>query len=883
MDLGTRLGSRLAGYRIERMLGRGGMGVVYLAEQERLHRPVALKVITPELADDGRFRRRFLRESEIAASIDHPHVIPVYDAGESDGVLYLAMRYVEGTDLASILRGSDGIPPAGSAPLISHIAAALDCAHSRGLIHRDVKPGNVLVSHSGDDDQSTDHVYLSDFGLGTSATSLRTVTSTGQVLGSIEYLAPEVISGEPASAAADQYALACLAYQCLTGQVPYPRENGMAVLWAHVHEPVPRVSALRPDLDPAFDDVIAHGMAKAPEDRYDSCGAFARAFVDAAQPPAVVHAPSRPRRSSRLLLLAGLAAAAIAVAVVIATRSGSSAPSAVHSPAPPRVHVAAQSVAALDPATMSTIADIHVGGMPAQLASGAGKLWIADSRRRAVLSLDPASGHTHTISTRFPPTALTFGGGRVWALLGGVRKIALISPNRRVHVAHVPLCCQGTGAIAADKAHVWAAIEDTTVRVAIRSGRADGFAHDTGSIGLVAVPPAGAAGRTVLWDTDGHATVWRRTSGLKVTATKTVANGGADGRAGALTFYRGHIWVVATALNQVWRFAPRQGGGGNRVIQGIDAPTAIAAGAGYVWVASASRGTVTRIDPDTLAVRMVRLSGHLGGIAVAGGRVWVAVQPTDAAKGMSQQPAYSNDGQIIGGGNVERGDAFGWAPDGTRLVYARGGHLWVARADGIARRQLTSGPEADSAPAWSPNGAWIAFVRSGTSGSQIWTVRSDGSDAHPVTPGLGEDLGPAWSPDGATIAYSHALSGEAPRLWVVHDTGTVGVGAHPEASHLAGPPAWSPDGTELAYWSTYQGSGVYLLRLHQSVPAMVVNIPGSESQQAADTRIAWSPDGRTLIVVADGRAWAVYADGSGLSPLPALDGATSVAYRPATP
>jgi Tol biopolymer transport system component len=292
---------------------------------------------------------------------------------------------------------------------------------------------------------------------------------------------------------------------------------------------------------------------------------------------------------------------------------------------------------------------------------------------------------------------------------------------------------------------------------------------------------------------------------------------------------------------------------------------------------------VTRIDPDTLAVRTVELSGHLGGIAVAGGHVWVAVQPTDAAKGMSQPPAYSKDGQIIGGGNVGSGDAFGWSPDGSRLVYARDGDLWVARADGIAPRQLTSGAEEDSAPAWSPDKEWIAFVRSSTDGSQIWTVRSDGMDAHSVTEGPGEDLGPAWSPDGATIAYTHALSGDDPRLWVVHDTGTYGLDAHPEASHLAGPPAWSPDGTELAYWSTYHGSGVYLLRLHQEVPAMVVNIPGSESQQAADTRIAWSPDGRTLIVLADGRAWAVYADGSGLSPLPALDGATSVAFRPAAP
>ena len=209
-----RVGLVLAGYRIERLLGRGGMSSVYLAEHLRLHRKVALKLMAPELADDDRFRERFLRESQLAASLDHPNVVPVYDADESGGVLYIAMRYVEGTDLRELLRRSSPLPPARAVAIVGQAAAGLDAAHRRGLVHRDVKPGNILI---GEDD----HVYVSDFGLTKQASSQSGLTATGQLVGTVDYVAPEQIQGEPVDGRADVYALACVLYETLVGAKPF--------------------------------------------------------------------------------------------------------------------------------------------------------------------------------------------------------------------------------------------------------------------------------------------------------------------------------------------------------------------------------------------------------------------------------------------------------------------------------------------------------------------------------------------------------------------------------------------------------------------------------------------------------------------------------------
>src|SRR5215211_6625156 len=238
-----RVGTSVAGYTIERLLGRGGMGAVYLAEDTALARKVALKLLSPELAENERFCERFLRESRLAASLDHPHVVPIYQAGEADGVLYIAMRYVEGTDLKALLAREGALEPARALALCEQVAGALDAAHQRGLVHRDVKPANVLIDEAG-------HAYLADFGLTKQTSSISGLTGTGELVGTVDYVAPEQVRGGEVGAAADQYALACLLYECLTGEPPFRRESDVAALWAHVEEAATPPSEQRPDLPP---------------------------------------------------------------------------------------------------------------------------------------------------------------------------------------------------------------------------------------------------------------------------------------------------------------------------------------------------------------------------------------------------------------------------------------------------------------------------------------------------------------------------------------------------------------------------------------------------------------------------------------------------------
>jgi serine/threonine protein kinase len=270
----TRIGTEVAGFRIESVLGRGGMSVVYVAEQMRLGRKVALKVLTTELAWEEQFRERFVRESHIAATIDHPNIIPIYDAGEVDGLLYIAMRFVQGPDLKEVLkRGNLGV--GRTIFLIEQLASALDAAHAHALVHRDVKPGNILL------EENTDHAYLTDFGVAKQTTA-RGLTSTGHFLGTVEYAAPEQIEGGQVDARTDVYALGCVLYECLTGSPPYSHGTEHAVLHAHLVDPPPSVSRVRPELPQAFDGVIATAMAKVSDDRFGSCGELAHAARNAA-------------------------------------------------------------------------------------------------------------------------------------------------------------------------------------------------------------------------------------------------------------------------------------------------------------------------------------------------------------------------------------------------------------------------------------------------------------------------------------------------------------------------------------------------------------------------------------------------------------------------
>ncbi|WP_328853960.1 protein kinase [Microbispora hainanensis] len=268
------VGRQLGDYTVEAVVGRGGMATVYRARDQRLGRAVALKVLAPQLAHDDRFRDRFVRESRMVASIDHPNIIPVYEAGERDDLLFIAMRYVEGSDLRKLVQSEGPLPVGRANPLFVQIASALDAAHAHGLVHRDVKPANILVTQA-------DHVYLTDFGLTKSSSAEAGLTSHGHFMGTPRYVAPEQIRGLPVDGRSDLYAFACVVYEALAGQPPFQRDTELALLYAHVSHDPPPLTPYRPDLPHAVNAVLTRALAKSPAERFETCQAFVSALRDA--------------------------------------------------------------------------------------------------------------------------------------------------------------------------------------------------------------------------------------------------------------------------------------------------------------------------------------------------------------------------------------------------------------------------------------------------------------------------------------------------------------------------------------------------------------------------------------------------------------------------
>ncbi|WP_166427212.1 serine/threonine-protein kinase, partial [Nonomuraea mesophila] len=268
------IGQEVAGYYIEDIVGKGGMAVVYLALDPRLSRRVALKILNPVLSVDDRFRQRFILESRTVASIEHPNIIPIYEANaDADGVLYIAMRYVDGLDLRRLIYDRGPLPLGPANRIFAQVAAALDAAHAHDLIHRDVKPANILLAG--------DHVYLTDFGITKHRSSISGLTQTDQFIGTPRYMSPEQINKEHIDGRCDQYALACVVYEALSARLPFQRENDIALLWAHLAEQPTPLSQLRPELPPQVDAVMMRALAKAPEQRYATCAEFVTALREA--------------------------------------------------------------------------------------------------------------------------------------------------------------------------------------------------------------------------------------------------------------------------------------------------------------------------------------------------------------------------------------------------------------------------------------------------------------------------------------------------------------------------------------------------------------------------------------------------------------------------
>ena len=390
--MGIASGVEIGGYRVEELIGRGGMGEVYRAHDGHLDRNVALKILAPRYADDEGFRERLLRESRIAASLDHSNVVPVYDAGEADAGFYLAMRYVEGADLRAVLRREGALAPARALEIVSQVAGALDAAHAKGLVHRDVKPSNVLIDERG-------HCYLADFGL-TQSASDRGQATDGSLLGTLDYVAPEQIRGDEVAGRADVYALGCMLFECLTGEGPFRRPSEVATLFAHLEEDPPSASARHSPLPAAIDPVFARALAKEPDERQSSCAELVADASAALGLDAV-----RPRR---------LRLAVATAAVVLGWRR----------PRWPRSWSRAEGTAApptgsligIDPESGDTTARYGVSAHPGAITTGAGRVWLGDYRDGALWTLEPSTGELRRVTSVGEPRDLTALGGKIYVV-----------------------------------------------------------------------------------------------------------------------------------------------------------------------------------------------------------------------------------------------------------------------------------------------------------------------------------------------------------------------------------------------------------------------------------------------------------------------------------
>jgi YVTN family beta-propeller protein len=598
-------GTEFAGYRIERILGRGGMGVVYLAEHAGLHRRVALKLLAPQLADDAAFRDRFIRESQLAASLDHPNVVPIYEAGETDGRLFMAMRYVEGTDPGTLISTRGPLELDRAISIVAQVADALGAAHRKGLVHRDVKPGNILIAQT--EGEGVEHVYLSDFGLTKRTASDSRITTTGQFVGTLDYAAPEQFEGRSLDAAADVYSLGCVLYECLIGAPPFHRENDAAVMHAHLVATPPAPTATRSDLPPAIDTVVARALAKRPRDRYPSASAFATALR--AVPEGVAGAGGRRGGVWRKILVAvGALLASIAGTAAIVSLLDSNGD-------PPLTRIPVDHVGRIDPATDTIGSSLFVGSNPTDVAVDQDAAWITRLDAGTLTRLDLATDEAEPVSTGGHPAAIGIDeAGSVWVLNAFEGVVVRIDPRRMVVEETIDLPI-GTRDLAVGVGAVWVtnANRGTLTRIDLVSG-------DVRPIELsgIGVPDGVAAGEGAIWVAGSEGILKADPeTGDQLEAWPVRF------RAGSVAAGDGAVWVTHLADDQVARIDPITGP--TSYIPVGNGPIDVVVGGDAVWVTNSLDGSVSRIDPDTSEVTEIGVGSSPEGVAFGDGSVWVAV------------------------------------------------------------------------------------------------------------------------------------------------------------------------------------------------------------------------------------------------------------------
>ncbi len=585
-------GSVFAGHRIEAVAGRGGMGVVYRARQLSLDRVVALKVIAPALMADEAIRRRFLRESRVAASIDHPHVIPIYYTGEEDGVAFIAMRHVAGDDLRTLVRRLGPLEAGRAARIAGQVAAALDAAHASGLVHRDVKPANILLGQG-------EHAYLTDFGLTKHVLSEPGATKPGHWVGTLDFVAPEQIRGERVDARSDVYALGCVLFYMLAGRPPFTPDGDEAKLWAHLTEEPPAVSDAAPGVPDAFDDVIARALAKDPEQRFQSAGDLGRAAAAAASgdrapgrdtvvatgaaapieietrtagtvlaPPP--EAPARRRRSRLPAIGAAVALLAAGAGAWLALADDPEAPTPPAKPAP---------LPALK------IESTKVGGRPAVIVGAGGHIWTGRSHRRRLATLDPSTGKRNMRlrpQTGLGLRAFAVDGRDLWVLASRAGQLVHLDARSGRRIGD-PVPLPGTAsAVAATADAVYVAVTQPEL--------------DPGDQILVIDPRTGETRRSI------------------------------DVRDGVrrLVLAGGRLWLLASNPAEVVGIDLSDPGRQRHVRLNADHSTDLAVGAGYLWATLSDADKLSRISFDGGSSADFPTGRGPSGIAVRKGTVWVA-------------------------------------------------------------------------------------------------------------------------------------------------------------------------------------------------------------------------------------------------------------------
>jgi serine/threonine protein kinase/DNA-binding SARP family transcriptional activator len=826
-------GTEVAGYRIERTLGRSGMSVVYLAEHDWLQRKVALKVLAPQLAEDERFRDRFVRESRLAASLDHPNVIPIFEAGASGGDLFIAMRYVEGTDLRTLLREGGPLEPGRAVAIIRQVAAALDAAHEQGLVHRDVKPGNVLLARQRGS-EAGGHVYLSDFGLTKRSASDSGITGTGQFVGTLDYAAPEQFKGGTPDERTDVYSLGCVLFECLTGEPPFTSENDAGLMYAHLQEPPPSVTRSKPGLPRAIDGVVAKAMAKAPLDRYSAAGALAN---EAAHALGVAGDASSGVTSQQRAFRPVLPAIAVAVALLagivlasvfrnesqqVAEESPASSP-AVANPTPdPAFRTVHRPLEPEEERLLSSIPEGEssdclpldrpepVQGELAALVCHAGDVEVLyelfptqsdmnNAIQAGVNSHQAPKGQCATETLAVTP--YTIGGSRAGRVL-----------------------CYTLKRDEGDESHIEWTYEDSSIYAhAVRNDLADLSLYD--------------------W--------WLSTSGPVASngdATATTK----DPPASLGPRLRDGSYLISLTPRQVSHFGfldlfTKPGRGGTLAIHLGDGTYELAADG---TVVQSGRTLLTKPD----AIVFVPEQASICGTPL----LPVTYEWTATAQTVSWAKMEGND---CAGPQPFTGLPWTRAPDGLiAFEWDRG----IALMDPGGANVQDVGSDASTSPNrwpdWSPDGSRIVFAGADQEGYDLYLMKADGTGLVRLTDLPGDELTPGWSPDGTRIAFGTddgAESDWTSSLMVVQQDGSGSATLVTREQELVDSPSWSPDGKRIAFT---------VFSSPQKFEPYVVDADGGDFIRLSEElgiALGWTPDGQRVLISVNGSLFTVRPDGSG--------------------